>query len=180
MVVGGCCNHRALGMRHAKWGFHLLRPLNSLTVFGTEMSQCIQKANSLIREAFRDCRSCQPNNRCWPWHRIPGRSVAVAYSEWVCRREASAADAECERLMKVAEPSWRIVCISSRPCLGALDVVQCGCGHRNDPMDQTGHVAATGLPRPRSQRRQYPHKRRSDDAATRYGVAVPFNHGVGA
>jgi hypothetical protein len=78
-------------------------------------------------------------------------------------------------LMKVAEPSWRIVCISSRPCLGALDVVRCGCGHRNDPMDQTGHVAATGLPRPRSQRRQYPHKRRSDDAATRYGVAVPFN-----
>ncbi len=42
-------------------------------------------------------------------------------------------------------------------------------------MDQTGHVAPTGLPRPRSQRMQYPHQGPSDDAATPYGVAVPFN-----
>ena len=93
MVVWGCCNQRALGMQHANWKFHLLRSLNLLTVSGTKMSQDIEKANSLIPEAFRDWRSCQPNNRCWPWHgKFEGGSVAVAYSEWVCWREASAAD----------------------------------------------------------------------------------------
>ena len=73
--------------------------------------------------------------------------MAVAYSQWVYRREASVADDECERLIEVAEPSWRVVYISPRRCLGALDLVRCGSGHRYDPMEQIGHDAAAGLPR---------------------------------
>jgi hypothetical protein len=139
------------------------------------MSQCIQKANSLIPEAFVTAVVASRTTDVGHGIEFQGGSVAVAYLEWVYRREASAADDECERLIKVGEPSWQIVSISARRCLGALDLVRCGSGQRNDPMDQTGHVAATGLRRPRSQPRQYLHRRPADDAATPYGVAVPFN-----
>ena len=65
----------------------------------------------------------------------------------------------------------------SRRRLGALDPVRRGSRHRNNPMDQTGQVAATGLPRPRSLREQYPHHRPSDDVPRlrrRRSVQLPF------